>query len=513
MNAHFVRLTFVLLGLMPSLVAQQSSAASPNSEQQLADTVRQLQEQITKLQDSVAQLRTEANRYRVETQELERRIQSISAPNEQPGAAAVTPSSSSENASDRAQPSDRVSKLEEEYSLLSGKVDDQYQTKVESGSKYRVRFSGLVMLNLFSNRGSVDSLDAPGIATPPGPLDSNGSFAGSLRQSQVGVEVFGPQWAGAKLSGDLRFDFAGGFPDVENGATLGLMRLRTGNLRFDWSHTSLIAGQDSPMFSPLSPTSFIALAQPEFSYAGNLWTWVPQIQLQHWFDLPRSQRVTLAAGLLDPLTGEPPRSQFERSPQSGESSRQPGYSARVGWASAKDEDQPLSITAGGYFSRQNWGFNRIVDGWAATADWQIPLTRRFGLKGEFYRGRALGGFGADGGTSVLSSDVLQNQFAVVKGLNTEGGWAQTSFRASSTLQFNAGYGMDNPFSQELRQFAAVQNLLNPELGVNRSAMANVIYRPRSDLLLSLEYRHLRSNRLNSETASADNVGIGIGLLF
>jgi hypothetical protein len=267
------------------------------------------------------------------------------------------------------------------------------------------------------------------------------------------------------------------------------------------------------MFSPLSPTSFIALAQPEFSYAGNLWTWVPQVQLQHWFDLPRSQRVTLAAGILDPLTGEPPRSQFERSPQAGESSRQPGYSARVGWASAKDEDQPLSITAGGYFSRQNWGFSRIVDGWAATADWQIPLTHRFGLKGEFYRGRALGGFGADGGTSVLSSDVLQNQFAIVKGLNTEGGWAQASFRASSTLQFNAGYGMDNPFSRELRQFAAVQNLLNPELGVNRSAMANVIYRPRSDLLLSLEYRHLCSNRLNNETASADNVGMGIGLLF
>ncbi len=50
--------------------------------------------------------------------------------------------------------SERVASLEEEYQLLSGKVDDQYQTKVESASKYRVRLSGIVLMNLFSNRGS-----------------------------------------------------------------------------------------------------------------------------------------------------------------------------------------------------------------------------------------------------------------------------------------------------------------------------------------------------------------------
>jgi len=33
------------------------------------------------------------------------------------------------------------------------KVDEQYQTKVESASKYRMRLSGIVLLNLFSNWG------------------------------------------------------------------------------------------------------------------------------------------------------------------------------------------------------------------------------------------------------------------------------------------------------------------------------------------------------------------------
>ena len=267
------------------------------------------------------------------------------------------------------------------------------------------------------------------------------------------------------------------------------------------------------MFSPLSPTSAVALAQPEFSYAGNLWTWVPQVQVRHWIDFGTSQRLTFSGGILDPLTGEPPRSQYERTAQAGEAARQPGYSARMGWSDSRNEDHPLMLTVGGYFSRQNWGFNREVNGWAATADWQIPVQRRFTLKGEFYRGKALGGFGASAGESVLSTDVLQNRLAIVRGLDTVGGWAEGSFQASPTLQFNSGYGLDNPFSSQIRQFASVQNLLGAELGINRSAMANVIYRPRSDLLLSLEYRHLMSSRLTSRSASAENIGLGIGLLF
>jgi len=108
---------------------------------------------------------------------------------------------------------------------------------------------------------------------------------------------------------------------------------------------------------------------------------------------------------------------------------------------------------------------------------------------------------------------LQNRLAVVHGLNTIGGWAQASFQASPVLEFNAGYGLDNPLSNQFRRFALAQNLSNRELSINRTAMANAIYRPRSDLLLSVEYRHLQSARLASQNASAGNLGLGIGLLF
>lgn len=521
MNALILRvLAFVLAACVASL-GQNPESGSATSEGRLADAVQQLQEQIVKLQASVAELRTESERYREQTQELERQLEAFKESKTTSPEVSSAPTSEvpeqiagGGNASST---TGRLSKLEDEFALLTGKVDDQYQTKVESGSKYPVRLSGLVMLNLFSNRGVPYSIDSPGPVIPNGSflgqMFGGGSFAGTLRQSQVGIQVFGPEWAGAKVTGDLRFDFAGGFPDADNGVTMGLMRLRTGTVRLDWSHTSLIAGQDAPMFSPLSPTSVIALAQPEFSYAGNLWTWVPQIQVQHWLSLGSSQRLNLSAGILDPLTGEPPPLQFQRFAQAGEAGRQPGYAARIGWSDLRNEDRPTTFSVGGYFSHENWGFNRQIDGWATTADWKIPILRRFAVQGEVYRGNAIGGFGASGDQSVLSSNSLQNPLASVRGLDDVGGWTQASFQASPVLEFNAGLGIDNPFTSELRSFASIQNLSNPELALNRSAMANVIYRPRSDLLFSIEYRHFSSWRTTSQAASAENLGMGIGVLF
>ena len=84
--------------------------------------------------------------------------------------------------SDRNQEEDRkksehAAGLEEEYQLLSGKVDDQYQTKVESASKYRLRLSGIVLMNLVSNQGSVDNIDLPTLAY----AKTGGRFGGELR--------------------------------------------------------------------------------------------------------------------------------------------------------------------------------------------------------------------------------------------------------------------------------------------------------------------------------------------
>jgi len=351
------------------------------------------------------------------------------------------------------------------------------------------------------------------VALPTYPGTPHGSFAATLRQSQLGLEVFGPEIHGARISGDVQMDFAGGFPDVPNGATFGLVRLRTGVVRLEWPNTTLVAGQDAPFISPLSPSSIASLALPAFAYSGNLWSWIPQVRLEHRIDLGEDSKILLQAGILDPLTGETGNSQYSRTPLAGEASRQPAYATRVAW-SRRILNRDLTFVVGGFYSRQNWEFHRNVDGWAGTADWMIPLAPGWELSGEFYRGRAIGGLGGGLGRSVVFTGPFADPNSGIQALNAAGGWAQVKFRQTAKLEWNASYGLDNSMAGDLRDYpVSAPGDYNAALARNRSGLFNFIYRPRSDLLFSVEYRRLQTISITGYSQSADHINLGIGVLF
>jgi hypothetical protein len=498
--------------------AQEPAAADTTSANSLNDSVRELREQIRELQAAVTEIRSESQRYRAETTELRRELEtmrSTSPGNSQP----VVDKNSYESASTAApaeaqqdRTMQHAATLEEEYQLLSGKVDEQYQTKLESASKYRMRLSGIVLLNLFNNVGTVDNADIPSLAYDRPPGASGGSFGGTLRQSQIGLEVFGPQFAGARTKADLTLDLGGGFPRTVDGVNFGLLRLRTGTMRMDWAHTSIIAGQDGLFFSPTSPTSFASLAIPAFSYTGNLWAWVPQVRVEHRFTLGEESSLLLQGGILDSQSGEPPVFDAYRTPQAGERSRQPAYATRVAWSHTLF-GQPLRVGVGGYYGRQNYGFERTVDAWAGMTDVDVPLSHQLSLSGKFYRGRGLGGVGGGIGRSVLFSGDPGSLYTQVRALNSAGGWVQLKYRAASKLEFNGAFGQDNPYGADLRAFANPQSYGDPTLTKNQGSMLNVIYRPRSDLLFSAEYRHLKTFTTDNGAYNADHVNLMMGVLF
>ncbi len=490
-------------------VAQQPPSSRSDANGSLASVVQQLSEQVKQLQAAVAEMRAESARYREETQQLERQLQ-VALANAAP--APVAAPLAAATSQDGTPSEGRLRHLEDDVNLLSERIDDQYQTKVESGSKYRVRLSGLVLLNMFGNGGNVDNADYPFMAVPTAVGGTQGSFGGTLRQSQLRFEVFGPTFAGARTRADLDMDFAGGFPQTENGVTIGLARLRTATIRLDWNRTSLVAGQDAPFIAPLSPSSLATLAQPALSYAGNLWTWIPQIRVEHRVTTSDTSDLSLQAGILDPLSGQVPPLQFERTPQAGENSRQPAFAARIGWSSRR-EDRVADIGIGGYYSRQDWKFGRNVDAWAATLDWTVPLGSPFAISGEFYRGRALGGLGGGLYQSALSFGPYASPDSPVTGVDAIGGWAQLKYRATPTLDFNIAFGQDNPFASEFREAALGTGVYDLQAVRNRSALLNFIYRPRSNLVLSTEYRHIDTYRADSSSRSADHLNLAIGVLF
>ena len=519
-------LTLSLIGLAEGRLTRAAQGESPPQETSLQPSLKAAEAEIHELHSALVEMNAEIARSRQEAlglrkqiQETREQLESIkqelgrwhdqasafasAAPSRSPGAAPRTP----EGAVD-----ERLAKVEEEQQLLSAKVDDQYQTKVASASKHRVRLSGMALLNVFGTRGSVDNQDLPTLARPRNALDSNGNFGATVRQSLLGLEIFGPELAGAKSSGDLQFDFFGGFPNTLDGVSTGLARLRTARFRLDWPHTSLVAGQDAPFFSPLSPTSLASFGLPALAYSGNLWTWTPQIRVEDILRFTRDSSLIVQAGVLDPLTGELPYSQFYRTPQAGERNRHPAYAMRVGWTYG-GWAAPLTFGAGGYYARQNWGFGRTVDSWAGTADWSVPLGGRFSLTGEFYRGRALGGLGGSLGRSVVFSGPLGDPNSSVLGLDSVGGWAQLKFRPTEKLEFNGTAGGDSTLASDLRRFAQPQSYIDPSVARNRSTSINAIYHVRSNLLFSAEYRHLRTDEIYAARYTADHINLGVGVLF
>ena len=523
----YVTLVFLLIvsfAVAPSMAQTPASDGKSAQDAALAETVRQLQEQVKELRSIVLDLRTESERYHAEAYELRQELHSAVAHLPQNSATdlvqtagqsgappAMTPPSA--NSPQESNVNARQERLEEQYELLTGKIDDQYQTKVESGSKYKVRLSGLLLMNAYTTRGAPLNSDLPGLVDAPDPLGRSNNTGFSLRQSQIGLEVFGPQIAGAKTHGELQADFAGGFPPAPNGVVFGLMRLRTATIHLDWQHTSVVAGQDSPFFSALSPTSFATVAEPAFAYSGNLWTWIPQIRVEHRLTLSENSNFTLQGGILDGFNGERPLYSYGRAPQAGEYSRQPGYAGRIAW-SHDLFGQPLTVGAGGYYTRQNWGFGRNINGWASTLDWMAPFGKRLSLSGEFYRGQALGGLGAAAYQSALFSSNPTDPTSRVRALETIGGWSQLKFRASSKLEFNAAAGQDNPFASEIRAFPFSAYTANTNaVARNQSELFNFIYRPRSDLIFSAEYRHIATYQIDNSRYTADQVNLVMGILF
>jgi hypothetical protein len=486
----------------------RDAANQSSSSQDLATAIQELRAQVQELRATVMDMKSEAAEYRAQSAELRKELESMRA-----NAAAPTQGveSSSPEATSATAVSQKLASLNETTQLLQSEIRTQYQTKVESASKYRLRLSGLVLLNLFSNRGYVDNLDFPSYAAGSNLYGTSQSFGATLRQSEIGLEVFGPEFAGAKSSGEIQFDFGGGFPaGALDGVNTGLVRLRTASMRLDWSHTSIVAGQDSLFISPQSPTSFASLVVPSLGYSGNLWAWTPQLRIEHKFDLSDGQSLIVQGGILDNVTGEPGYGSH-RQLQAGESSGLPAYAVRAAWNAALN-GRPLILGASAYYSRQNWGFDWDVDGWAAAADWRIPLASRVELSGEFYRGRAVGGIGGGIGQSVLFSGNPFDPTTDFRALNSAGGWSQLKFLANPKLEFNGAIGIDDPFSADIHAFASPVGYYPTVLAANRSAMANFIYRPRSDLLFSGEYRHLKTSEILGIN-NADQVNLMMGVLF
>jgi hypothetical protein len=310
-------------------------------------------------------------------------------------------------------------------------------------------------------------------------------------------------------------DFFGGIPTSYGGSSSGVAELRLARFRMDWKRTSVIAGLDYPFFAPNLPTSYMTVVVPGFASAGKMWSWTPTIRAEHRFDSAFAT-YKVEAGFLDPssYTYYAPNTNV-RITSPTENSRQPTYAVRAS-ASKGSEDRPATIGFGAVYSPQRFVGGYDVSGWAGTMDWKFPLLPHTELSGEFFTGRGVDGFGGLPLSPLRPSDAIYHASVTapqLASMGVIGGWTQFKYRVDSRNEFNVAAGTGGRNSSSLRDAAASDSFLFSVPARNQMLFANYIFKPRSDLLFSVEFRRLRTFDVNGPADTANQLGLAVGFLF
>ena len=479
--------------------SETAPAAAPNTTaqrvEQLTEAVNQAQAQMKAYQKQLIDLEQQLDVLR-----LQMAAEEASAP------AKTQPSIASDGAPEAATgiPAS-LDEIRERQAIEESQIATHEVTKVETESKYPLKVSGLFLFSGFVNTRAVDVSAAPAYA-----VSGPGSTGLSLRQTVLGFDARGPHLAGATSHADLRVDFfASG--QQSNYAASGLLRLRTAHAELNWQNTSAFFQLDRTILEPNEPSSLVAIAQPELAWAGNLWSWNPQVGAAHEFAISDSSRFKAEAALIDPADPLPPGSTTTPpAVTQSERSRWPGTEGRIAFLHG-EAGTGLEIGAGGYFSPHRTGNGDPYDAWAGTMDLRLPLARIFELTANAYRGQSLAGLG--GGGYINYYYYYEGSTELAHALDDVGGWTQLTAKAGQRVEMNAGFGTDNPFAKEIYQAMSSSGSTYLGLARNRSVYSNVIFSPSAYLLFSFEYRRLWTDLSSGPTDFSDVIGIAAGYKF
>lgn len=499
------------------LAAQSQPAPSPPGEvsdataASIPDAARlaELERRLNDVTNNLAQTQQVLEKSLAEIQQLRGQLESLRT---QTASAAQQAASTQMAAVTRSRD---LESIREEQAAMQAEIKQHDQTKIETVSKYPVRISGLALFNVFSNAGVVDNVELPTLALPRFSGSSHGSAGATLRQTLLTIYGTGPDLAGAHSTAEISADFFGGSSSNIYGytSTSGLMRMRKARAALNWSRTTVEASYSGPFISPLSPTSFATVAQPALSGSGNLWTWSPQFRVEQRVPLSGSHAFALEGGFLFPQSPGYTAIQLDSPVQA---SRRPGYEGRISYRANDDpntNEHSLSFGVGAYSSSQFYRSNIQIHSWAVTGDWRVPI-KWFELSGELYRGRALGGLGGGVYKDTLSGTNVITGLPVTRGVDAAGGWSQFKLHLRPTLELNAMFGLDDAFSSNFDGLTIPPSQNPLQLYARNSTVGgNIIFRPKTYLIFSPEYRHIQSWRYTGLPNTANIYTLTAGYQF
>jgi len=309
-------------------------------------------------------------------------------------------------------------------------------------------------------------------------IKNDNEFSMTARQTRFGVDITAPAANDWTAQGKVEIDFYGDGSTVhENKAEI---MLRHAFISLNKGNFSLIAGQTSDLFSPLNPS---ALNYTVGWSAGNIGYRRPQIQMIYNATVNEKNRVITGLSLArtSGLTNEDVDNDKQND---GEESGAPTVEARIALATKSFTEKESTFGISGHYGKEevNWvGGKQDLKSWSVNFDFDIPISGKFSIKGEAFKGVNLDDYfgGILQGVNTVSHDIIK----------TTGGWAQAGYKLTDKWQYNAGFGLDNPSDRDL-------NTVDQNKAKNGFIFLNAQYKPISPLTIGFEYSHWKTEYLN-----------------
>lgn len=387
----------------------------------------------------------------------------------------------------------RLEDAEEVIEMLRMQLATEAGSGVRTQSRLSFELRGRILMNAFMNSKETNNADVPMYRRQVPDGSPKGGLGMAIRQTTLGGSVTAQDVLGGTFTGDIDVDFFGGQFPSPGGRTFPVMRIRTARAIVDWERSQLLIGQEQPLISNLNPVSLAAVGTPNFSYAGNLWLWLPQIR--YGIHTSGRLRTGIQAAVLAPTSGDP-NDVFATTFDPAERSNTPYLQGRVhlGWG---DEDRRAEIGVGYHLGRVNDINNEAQESNAIALDFLLPLPARFELRGEAFSGQLLNGLGSGG---------IGQNFGLLGStpVRSTGGWAQLNHQLTPRILWGVGYGMDDPNDDDLPAVGA--RLLNT------TQEAHIHWRPAGPLVFGLEWRSTRT-RYNASDYPNTHINLAFGFEF
>ena len=307
----------------------------------------------------------------------------------------------------------------------------------------------------------------------------NEQFTVHGQTTALGFNFGGPRVGSFQLGGMILFNFLGDRPAL-NQATPFFLR-GYGELRNeDWRFTF---GQQGDLFNPLDP---VTVNFGGHKQAGNGGSFRGSFRAERFIRPSDHVQWTLQSAISQQVVTD-----FTIDPRIvGTDNGWPNIEGRVGLGlgPATGGSRPVELGVSGIVGETR-AFGLLGEGiyttWGISTDAQFGA-ERWGVRGEFFVGQALGTYNLGIGQSLDPTGF--------RPIRSVGGWADAWYKLTCALTLHVGYGIDDPRNSDVGQF--LDDNLNPVAGqrsLNQVVWTNLIWEVSEYFDMGFEVSHRKSD--------------------